>query len=432
MGNILLKNGRLPDGQTCNIMIEDERIAYIGSSFIKNCLEIDCTGYHFLPGIIDVHTHIRDMDLSYKEDWFSASQAAVAGGVTTVCDMPNTRPATFDEASLKVKKDAAKKSIANYSYNFGVTESNEKEIKSAASINALKMFMAESSSGYVVEQPEVVKKVLQIAKEINKPVIVHSELQTCVEAFEKKYQATIGNHNKIRNPQCAIKATELLIKLAAQTGAKVYLAHISTEQEIEMIRQAKNAGLDNLFCEITPHHLFINEDVLKVAGNFGKVNPPLRSKSDNNALEWAIINGIADTIGTDHAPHSLEEKQKEYVKAPSGFPGLETSFALMLQLVHSGKITLTKLTEIMSENPAHIFNFKDRGMLQIGKYADIAIVDLNEEWRVDPKEFRTKAKYSPFSGMNLKGKVKMTLVNGNLVYNHGKITDIKGKEVEFN
>ncbi|KAA3617254.1 MAG: hypothetical protein D8M58_03290 [Calditrichaeota bacterium] len=428
---LFLKNGQFPDGSVKNLLIEDDRIIYIGDKSFSNVEQIDCTGKLILPGIIDVHTHIRDMGLSYKEDWLSASKAAASGGITTMFDMPNTKPATFDMDSLTEKRKAASKSLVNFGYNFGVTEFNSEQFRKAAPIASIKMFMAESSSGYVVEREEIVRQVFKLAREIDKPVMIHAELQSCVEEHEMKYAATIQNHNKIRNPICAIKATELLIRLAEETGAKVYLAHISLKEEIDMIRAAKNRGLKNIFCEITPHHLFINETILEQAGNYGKVNPPLRTEADNKAIEQAIIDGTVDTIGTDHAPHGLDEKNKEYNLAPSGFPGLETSLGLMMKLVQSGKISIQKLNELMSSNPAEIYKIKDRGSLQINNYADICIVNPGTKWIVNPENFYTKAKYSPYAGMSLTGKVETTIINGKTIWHNNQITESRGKEVEF-
>ncbi len=428
---IFLKNGQMADGSTQNILVENERITYVGDKSFPSSKEIDCSGKLIIPGIIDVHTHIRDMGLAYKEDWSSATMAAASSGITTLFDMPNTKPATFDNESLQEKRKVAQKSYINYGYNFGVTEKNFEHIRQSQPIASLKMFMAESSSGYVMEKEDVVRKVMLLAKEIDKPLIVHAELQSCIERHEKKFEASIKNHNKIRNPICAIKATELIIRLAWETGAKVYLAHVSLKEELELIRNAKKRGSTNIYCEVTPHHLFINESILGQVGNYGKVNPPLRTAADNKAVEEAILDGTVDTIGTDHAPHGIDEKDKDYGLAPSGFPGLETSLGLMMQLVHSNKITLQKLTELMAANPADIFKIKDRGILKIGAFADITVVDPEKDWTVDPGKFKSKAKYSPYAGMILKGKVETTIVNGNVCWQNNQIIETQGKEVEF-
>lgn len=429
---LLIKNVRLSNGHNVSIEIENGRVSKVGKSdSAQHDAVFDGENLLALPGIIDVHTHIRDMQLSHKEDWLTASRAAAAGGVCTIFDMPNTRPATFDQASLEVKRRAAAKSIVNYGYNFGVTESNHDDVRNAGPVNAVKMFMAESSSGYVVEDIERVREVFYLCYEMDKPLMVHSELQSCVEKHEKQYDPLIANHNKIRNRVCALKATERLLSLAAEIGTRLYIVHVSCAEEIELIRAARQSGIDNVYCEVTPHHLFLNEDILVRAGNYGKVNPPLRTSRDNAALYEAIVDGTVDTIGTDHAPHGLDEKNRPYNEAPAGFPGLETSLSLMLQMVHRGDITLRRLEDLMCHNPARIFELKDRGHLMPGYWADIALVDPGESWTVDPVQFFTKARYSPFSGLTLKGKVKKTFVNGTLVFDGEKCLDNKGKEVEF-
>ncbi|MGD9486697.1 MAG: dihydroorotase family protein [Calditrichaceae bacterium] len=428
---ILLVNGLL-DGKTlCNILIDNERIAYIGDETPPHDQSMDLNKKLILPGLIDPHTHMRDMELSLKEDWETGSKAAAAGGVTTIFDMPNTRPATFDVESLEIKRKAAVKSIVNYGFNFGVTEKNLGEIEKARNIPALKMFMAESSSGYVIDTKKMIKKVFRLAQQINKPVIVHSELQSCVEAHSKKYQPVIGNHNHIRNRECAVKSTEILLDAAGETNAALYLAHVSTREEIMLIRQAKQNGLKNVYCEITPHHLLINESVLGTAGNFGKVNPPLRTADDNDALYEGLLDGTVDTIGSDHAPHTLAEKQQAYTLAPSGFPGLETTLPLLFTEVDKGRLPMTKLIELTSHNPALIFKIKNRGEIRVGAYADLAILDPKISGLVDAGKFYTKARYSPYQGYRVHGKVSMTFVNGNIVFRNDQFSKDKGKEVEF-
>ncbi|MGD9898243.1 MAG: dihydroorotase family protein [Calditrichaceae bacterium] len=428
---ILLANGQLEGKTQCNILIDNERIAYIGDETPPHDQFIDLKMKLILPGLIDPHTHIRDMELSAKEDWMTGSQAAAAGGVTTIFDMPNTRPATFDVESLEIKRKAAEKSIVNYGFNFGVTEKNLREIEKARNIPALKMFMAESSSGYVIDTKKMIKQVFRLAQQINKPVIVHSELQSCVEESGKKYQPVIGNHNKIRNRECAAKSTEILLDVAGETNAVLYLAHVSTREEIMLIREAKKNGLKNVYCEITPHHLLINESVLETAGNFGKVNPPLRTVDDNDALYEGLLDGTVDTFGSDHAPHTIAEKQQIYAAAPSGFPGLETTLPLLYTEVAEGRLPLIKLIELTSHNPALIFNIKDRGEIRVGAYADFAVLDPRISGFIDAGKFHTKARYTPYQGYEVHGKVYMTIVNGNIVFRNNQFSKDKGKEVEF-
>lgn len=428
---ILINNARFTDLSLNRVLIDEGRIAEINGSGTNADREIDAGEALLLPGMIDVHAHLRDMDLAYKEDWLSGSQAASAGGVTTIFDMPNTKPATFDQKSLDLKRTAATKSIVNYGYNFGVNKTNLTELKQAAPIAALKMFLAESSSGRVIDDKAYIRDVFSLSKELGKPVIVHSELQSCVEAYEKRYEPIILNHNAIRNRECAIKSTELLLKIAMEVGNALYLAHISTAEEIALIRAAKNNGYTNIFCEVTPHHLLINESILNTVGNWGKVNPPLRTAGDNEALFAAVLDGVVDTIGSDHAPHAPEEKAKDYAQAPSGFPGFETTLPLLINQYRQGNLSLKKIVALTSENPAAIFNIKDRGALIPGYYADLVLIDPQALITIKPEHFYTKAKYSPFTGMELKGRVEMTIVNGHIVYEDRSCKNIQGKEIEF-
>lgn len=428
---ILLVNGYLEGNSLCNILIDDDRISYIGTDTPPYEQLIDLENKLILPGLIDPHTHIRDMELSAKEDWVTGSRAAAAGGVTTIFDMPNTRPATFDAKSLEIKREAAQKSIVNFGFNFGVTGKNLSEIEKAWNIPALKMFMAESSSGYVIDTKKMIKEIFRLAEKIKKPVIVHSELQSCVQENTKKYQSVIGNHNKIRNRECAVKATEILLDVAGETNATLYLAHVSTGDEIMLIRQAKKSGLKNVYCEITPHHLLINESVLKKAGNFGKVNPPLRTADDNDALYEGLLDGTVDSIGSDHAPHTIAEKEQKYRFAPSGFPGLETTLPLLFTEVAGGRLPMAKLIELTSHRPAFIFQIKERGEIRVGAYADLAILDPEITEFIDARNFYSKAHYSPYQGYEVQGKVFMTIVNGKIVFQNNQFSKDKGKEVEF-
>ncbi len=428
--SLLIKNARLSDGRVLNIFCREGRIRSMGAESPGAERIIEAGGRWLMPGIIDVHTHIRDMELSHKEDWASASASAARGGVTSLCDMPNTRPATFDLPSLEAKWAAARKSLVNYGVNFGVTENNHRQIEQARGINALKMFMAESSAGYVVQQSGVIRRVLRLSQKLNKPLMVHSELQSCVEEHHKRYSHDMAHHHLLRHRECAIEATRLLLQLQKEEGGYLYIAHVATAEEAAMIAAAKAAG-QTVWFEVTPHHLFLNTGHLKNNGNIGKVNPPIRQASDNRALQQALIDGHVDTIGTDHAPHTLGEKNKPYDQAPSGFPGLETSLALMLRLVHEGRISRERLEELMCRRPAEIFGIKDRGCVREGAWADLIIIDEEKSWTVDPAAFFTKARYSPFAGMRLRGAVVTTIVNGRPVWHEGRLYPSKGMQLEY-
>lgn len=421
---ILLKNCKLLNGYK-KILIEDERIGEIYSNKKEITLEqkvditIDLKNKLVLPGIIDAHVHVRDMQQKEKEDWLSASMAALKGGITTIMDMPNTKPPTLDETALNYKRECAEKSLVHYKLHLGVAKSNYHNLEKILDSNnedvgALKVFLAASSSNEIIEDKNYLKKIFKLAKKYDKVVIVHTELQECIDKWQKKFKQNIYNHYKIRNRECAIQGLKMVLELAEEVGNQLYIAHVSTKEEIELIKNYKSQ-FDNVYCEVTPHHLTLNKNILEKVGCFGKVNPPLRTEADIDALWEALSKGVIDTIGTDHAPHELYQKQKEYSQAPSGFPGLETMLAILIQEFKKRNFNLEKLIELCCLNPANIFNLNEMGKIKPGYLADLAVIDENFKWEVLPGEFFTKAKFSPFTGIKLSNKVIMTIVNG-LIY----------------
>lgn len=416
---ILLKNTVI-NNKVQNILINNDIISYVGTNVFDADIEYDIRGLNIIPGIIDPHVHVRDLKQAEKEDWTSASNAALRGGITTVFDMPNTQPPTVNIKYLKAKRKKAEKAKINYKFNVAATSQNLKELvnlldSKPEDVAALKLFLAGSNSNEFVDDEEDIKRIFDISLKYDLPVIVHTELQKCVEEYSKKViNPSVFDHNFMRNRECSLKGTELMIQLAKQIGNKLYLAHISTAEEIDIINENKTKCL--VFCEITPHHLLINENILDEAGNFGKVNPPLRNKKDNERIMKGITKRTVDTTGTDHAPHLISEKIKKYSEAPSGFPGLETALPLLLNQVNKGSFSLKRLIELTSEKTAEIFKLKNRGKIKEGYFADITVIDINKSWKIEAKKFKTKAKYSPYEGMTGKGDVVMTFVNGKLMY----------------
>ncbi len=415
----LLKNCNF-NGTLLNLLINNEYIESTGSILFPADTEHDLQGKIVIPGMIDLHTHIRDMEQSYKEDWVSASKAALAGGVTTVFDMPNTIPPTDSPERLALKRKAAEKSLVNYGMYAGATPHNYDNLRlmlEEGRIAGIKVFLASSSSNEVLSDEHQLKKIFQLAKEFDKPILTHCELHSCIESREKQFTDhsfdSVLHHSTIRDRKCAYKAVKLVLKLAAEVGNSILVLHVSTREEMELIREYKQHGDFPLFCEVTPHHLFLNEKVLERAGNFGKVNPPLRLQEDADALMGAVIDGIVDTVGSDHAPHGLTEKQLNYRKAPSGFPGLETTLPLLINRhLTQQDISLERIAQLTSGNPAKIMRTTKRGELKPGWFADLTVVDPDVFWQVSPSDFHSKAKYSPYEGMVLKGKVVTTFVNG--------------------
>ncbi|MCL5261153.1 MAG: dihydroorotase family protein [Gammaproteobacteria bacterium] len=426
----LLTNCNLGEATSVNILIDDEFISYVGKDKPAADQELDLCGKIVIPGMIDPHVHVRDLELKFKEDWVSASKAALAGGVTTIIDMPNTKPATINQVALHLKRRVAEKSLVNYAFHFGATNNNLAEINAATNIAAIKIFMAESNASLFVGERGQIREIFALAKKLNKPVIVHAEMQDCINHYAKIYPHNILNHQNIRNRECAIKATQMLLEICAEIGNALYLAHITTAEEIALIHQAKKNRL-KVFCEVTPHHLLLTANILEKVGNFGKTNPPLRTAADNLALLNGIIDGTVDTIGSDHAPHTLTEKAQDYENAPSGFPGLETTLPLLMQEVLKKNISLTKLIAITSKNAANIFGIKKRGEIKTGFYADITALDPNTSYCIDAKNFYSQAKYSPFNGFELKHKVVMTFINGKLAFKENDFFPSKGLAIEF-
>ena len=426
----LLKNCKLIEGLK-DIIIENDKIIDIkpceksplerGAASAVGCVTFDkiinIKNKLVIPGMVDAHVHVRDMEMDYKETWETASLAAIAGGVTTIIDMPNTIPATTNLKGLNAKRESAKKAKVNCKFHLGATENNlpemEQILKSVPSdIAGIKVFLAGSSSNEVVKDEDKLKEIFKLAKKYNKVVLVHSELQECLDKWQKLIKdKCIQNHDQLRNRECAIKGTELVLRLSNEIGNKLYICHISTKEEIELVRKHKNK---NIFCEVTPHHLTLEKSVLDIVGNFGKVNPPLRTSEDNQALCEAIIDGIFDCIGSDHAPHTIDEKIEDYNTAPSGFPGLETTLPILITEFNERKIPIKRLVELTSSRPAEIFEMKSRGKIKEGYFADLTVIDTENKSPIVAALFQSKAKYSPFDENMVKAQIDTVFVNGKM------------------
>lgn len=413
---ILLKDCNL-FGEIVNIGIENKYIQYIGKDYIPTDSEIEVDGKIVIPGIVDTHVHFRDLSQSNKEDWTSGSNAALSGGVTTVFDMPNNIPPIINEDNLNLKRTASLKSLINKYFYIAATRQNYDNIekilnKKPKDIIGIKLFLSGSNNNEVVENMDYIQTLFLLANKYDKVITIHTELKDVIEKETLNIKdKSIFTHNKIRSREASILGTKLMIAIALKTKTKTVIAHTSTFEEIEMIRQAKKK-CSNIFCEITPHHLLLNESILKKVENKAKVNPPLRTAKDNEAIWEAIIDGTSDFIGTDHAPHLLSEKQLSYTNAPAGFPGIETSLPLLFTAFTEHGLSLKKLSELLSSNACRIFNIKKTGEIKENYFADLCILDDSLTYKIDPNIFKTKAKYSPFEGFEVKGKVLLTFVKG--------------------
>lgn len=339
--------------------------------------EIDATGKFLLPGLIDTHVHFRDPGFPDKEDWASGSAAALSGGIGTVLEMPNTNPPTITVEALEAKRAVAQaKSKVNFGLFFGATKDNMEEIRKAENICGIKIYMGSSTGNLLLDDPHDWEEVFKIAKEKNVPVVVHAETESMIKAGR-------------RDCECARVATEAAIALREKIGNRLHIAHLSCKAELDLVRAHKN---ENLSCEVAPHHLFFTEADRKDA--FLKMNPPLRSAEDVAALWEALRDGTVDCIGTDHAPHTVAEKQAPFAQAPAGVPGVEFVLPLMLNAVNEGKLTLERVVELMSDGPARVFSWPVRGWV---------LVDLNLEKTIRHEDIKSKCGWSPYEGRTLKG-----------------------------
>lgn len=399
---MLIRNCRLTDREELvDILVEDGKIARIEAGIEYTGEILDAAGKAVLPGMIDVHTHMREPGMVHKETIETGSMACAKGGVTTYVDMPNTNPATITIEALEEKRRLSEeKSIVNFGFNFGGSlDNNSEAIREATAdknIVATKVFLNISTGKMLVEDDSVLGDIFEASDK----VMVHAEGEMVGKAidFAKKY-------NK-----------------------KLYLCHISMESELDLVRKAREEYSD-IYVEVTPHHLFLNLDDQTQRL---RMKPELKPISDVEAMWKGIEEGIIDTIGTDHAPHTLEEKDKNIT---FGIPGIETAMPLMLDAVNAGRLSLAKLVDMYSTKPAEIFGMVGKGRLETGYDADIIIVDMEREYTLKNEDVVSRCGWTPFDGRRVKGMVEITIVNGNVVYDvnsENKYNKIIGREVTIN
>lgn len=406
---LLLKNGKDIYGEKIDILIVGEKIEKISEEIsgkdAENLKIIDLKGNLVMPGIIDVHTHMREPGITHKEDFESGSKACAKGGITTFYDMPNTVPPTVTLENLIMKKKAAaEKSIVNFGFHFGGSKNNNieeiRKVLKEKEANTVKIFMNVTTGEMLIEDEELLKEIFRNSDLV--PIHAEHEMIDKALLLNKEY------------------------------GHGLYVCHIPSKEELVKVIEAKNNPKMNnekhpVYVEVTPHHLFLNEKIRESSERnkmLLRMKPELRTEQDNEFLWKALINGDIDTVGTDHAPHLISEKLE---KVTFGMPGVETSLALMLTEYNKGKITLEKIQKVMCENPAKIMKIEKRGKLKEGYYADIIVIDLNKEWIVKNEDCESKCKWSPYENWKLKGKNIMTVVNGNIVYENEKIRENEGK-----
>jgi len=380
-----------------------------------------------LPGLIDPHVHLRDQQLAYKEDFLSGTSAAAAGGVTLTIDMPNNKPVTMSAASLKERMKLAEARIfVNVAFHSAFPES-PKEIRKIVEQGAVafKLYLSQKIGGVEIEDDGALLRAFIAAGKMKVPVSVHAEHKKTLVAVKKEMQKAgridIEAYLKVHSPDAELKAIQYITQLAKKTTVHIHFSHVSSAEGLKSILTAKNMGFP-ISLEVTPHNLLLSSKQFERYKTIALTVPPLREEEDVEALWNAFRHGLIDALASDHAPHKVEEKEAESVwDVKPGIPGLETTLPLLLTQVNEGRLAMPNLIRATSKRPAEIFHLRDRGSLAEGYWADLVVVDMKPEYRIDSSTFYSKAKYSPFDGWRVKGKPVKTFVNGQLVMDDGEI-----------
>jgi dihydroorotase len=425
---ILLASGEWLLG---DVLIRDELIVEIAPEITAGdaIREIDATGLVLLPGVIDPQVHFREPGLEHKEDLTTASRACVKGGVTSFLEMPNTNPLTITQAALDDKLHrAAQKSIVNYGFFIGATPANLVDLRSANPTCGIKAFMGSAHGDLLVD---TAAKLEPIFAEGERLIAVHAEDQGRINDRKQQFSGITDPaiHSQIQDNQAALNATKLALQLSNKYHRRLHILHLSTAEEVELLRQDKPAWVT---AEVTPQHLLLNTDAYEKIGTLAQMNPPLRSHHDNEVLWAGLLDGTIDFIATDHAPHTLAEKGRGYPNTPSGMPGVETALPLMLTQAMAGKCSIEQVANWMSTAVAQAYNIPNKGAISIGYDADLVLVDVENYHLVERASLETKCGWSPFEGWNLTGYPVYTIVNGNVVFDRGTINSgVKGKALRF-
>ncbi|MDH5527311.1 MAG: dihydroorotase [Nitrospirota bacterium] len=437
MSDLLIHGGTvvLPDGErVADVAVEGGKIHAIsapGQTFSPGAFSraVDAAGLVVLPGAIDAHVHFRVPGGEHKEDWDTGSMAALAGGVTTVLDMPNTDPPTTTLAALEDKRARiAPRARVNWGLYMGATKDNLAEVKQARNIAGLKIYMGSSTGGLLVYEDG---PLASIFGGYSGRICVHAEDEQIIRDNSLKFSGAtdVTVHGRIRTVTSAKRATERAIALARRFARPVHICHMSTAEELELVRAARHDGIT---CEVTPHHLVLNEDGLADLGTLGKMNPPLRGKHDNEALWGGLADGVIDFVATDHAPHTLKEKMGGYWEAPSGVPGVQHMLPLLLNGVHYGRLTLTQVAQVTATGPAERFGIQNKGRIAPGHDADLVLAAMGDARLVRVKDVVSKCGWTPYEGMDLYGWPEVTVLGGQVVYERGRFPKVtRGREVMF-
>jgi len=444
MKKILIKNATIVNEEKIfksDLLIVDDVISQISSNIStpNDCKIIDALGKILIPGLIDDQVHFREPGLTHKATINSESKAAVAGGITSFIEMPNTVPQTTTINELNKKFEIAdKSSYANYSFMFGATNSNLDEIKKVNKneVAALKIFLGSSTGDMLVDDQQILRDIFSTTNLI---IVVHSEDEQIIKENLKKYKTKYNSnipfecHSKIRSEEACLKSTKKIIELAKETNARLHVFHLSTKVESLLFQNDIPLEEKKITSEVCVHHLWFSDKDYKDKQSFIKWNPAIKTDNDREGLWNALIDDRIDVIATDHAPHTLEEKSKPYLDCPSGGPLVQHALVSMIQHHLNNKISLQKIVTKMCHNPAILFQIKKRGYIRKGYYADLVLIDINKPWTVKKENILYKCNWSPFEGLQFDSQVTHTIVNGKLVYENGLFNSIlSGKKLTFN
>lgn len=444
MNKVLIKNANIVNENEIfqgDVYIEGERIVEVACQISAKSADVqiyDAEGKYLLPGVIDDQVHFREPGLTHKATIETESRAAVAGGITSFIEMPNTNPQTTTIAELDKKFEIAKaSSYANYSFMFGGTNDNLDEILKVdpKNVAALKLFLGSSTGNMLVDNEDVLEKIFSSTDML---IAVHCEDEATIKKNQEEYVDKFGvdipmkYHPIIRSEEACYLSSSKAIKLAKKTGARLHIFHLSTGKETELFTNKIPLEEKKITAEVCVHHLWFSDKDYEEKGTYIKWNPAVKTEQDRDALWEALLDDRIDVIATDHAPHTKEEKTNVYTKAPSGGPLVQHALVSMLEAYHNDKIKLEKIVEKMCHNPAKLFKIENRGFIKPGYFADLVLVDMNKPWSVTEDNIFYKCGWSPFEGNTFKSRISHTFVNGQLVYKNFKFYDVKnGKRLTF-
>jgi dihydroorotase len=444
MSTFLIKNARIVNEGSVfegDVLIENEIIRQIANNISaksSDCIIIDAEGSFLIPGVIDDQVHFREPGLTHKGDIASESKAAVAGGITSYIEQPNTVPNAVTQELLEDKYQiASKTSHANYSFMMGGTNDNLEEIlkTNPKNVAGLKLFLGSSTGDMLVDSSASLEKIFSNTKLL---IAVHSEDETIVKNNLAKFEEIYGNdipvtkHPEIRSVAACYESTVKVIELAKKTGARLHVFHISTAKELDLFTNKMPLEKKQITAEVCIHHLWFTDADYETKGSLIKWNPAVKTQEDKDALWKALLDDRIDVIATDHAPHTLEEKSNPYTTCPSGGPLVQHALVAMMEYYFKGKISIEKIVEKMCHNPAKIFKIENRGFIKEGYFADLVLVNPHMPWNVKKENIIAKCGWSPFEGVSFKSRVTHTFVNGKLAYANGKVKDIiAGERLTF-